>query len=26
MHFTDTLMLNGLVPSVGTVGDCLLTG
>jgi transposase InsO family protein len=26
MHFTETMMLNGLIPSVGTVGDCLLTG
>jgi transposase InsO family protein len=26
MHFTETLMLNGLIPSVGTVGNCLLTG
>jgi transposase InsO family protein len=23
MHFTETLMLNGLIPSVGTVGDAL---
>ncbi|ODR06089.1 transposase [Mycobacterium sherrisii] len=23
MHFTETLMLEGLVPSVGTVGDAL---
>jgi putative transposase len=23
MHFTDTLMLAGLIPSVGTVGDAL---
>jgi len=23
MHFTETLMLNGRIPSVGTVGDAL---
>jgi putative transposase len=23
MHFTDTLMLTGLIPSIGSVGDAL---
>jgi len=26
MHFTETLMLNGLIPSIGTVGDALDKG
>jgi hypothetical protein len=26
VHFTETLQLHGLSPSIGTVGDSLLTG
>ena len=26
IRFTESLMLAGLTPSIGTVGDCLLTG